>query len=129
MSVQLPRGLDNNYVSDDSSSEESSDSLVEKSISILKKYTDLLLELKEEREKKRIIVEKYEIIKKNYMNEKCAICKDVVGVKVVIDCKHMFHKECISKWKEGTCPLCRNKMTYELFEFETKVALYEHKVI
>ncbi|CAI2375882.1 unnamed protein product [Moneuplotes crassus] len=40
----------------------------------------------------------------------CAICTDEMAEKAIeLPCKHLFHKECISKWIEihHICPVCR----------------------
>ena len=47
----------------------------------------------------------------------CAICMEVRDVRSqdnrVLECMHVFHKECIDKWfqesKHRTCPTCRNE--------------------
>ena len=47
----------------------------------------------------------------------CAICMEVRDVRSldnrVLECMHVFHKECIDKWFEGTrqkrCPICRHE--------------------
>ncbi|XP_052227550.1 uncharacterized protein LOC127842209 isoform X2 [Dreissena polymorpha] len=43
--------------------------------------------------------------------EICVICHDSISQEPVkeLDCKHVFHSQCISKWveRERTCPTCR----------------------
>ena len=45
--------------------------------------------------------------------EHCTICLDVLPLQdislVVLDCEHVFHKACITKWLrvKATCPNCR----------------------
>ena len=47
----------------------------------------------------------------------CVICLDTVENEdgVLLDCGHVFHKECIRKWSErkAICPLCKNKINLE----------------
>ena len=39
----------------------------------------------------------------------CAICLDTLDTRVVmIPCGHHFHLDCLSQWKQDTCPLCRD---------------------
>lgn len=50
---------------------------------------------------------------KDYTNKECNICMDeyTLGNDVIhLDCKHIFHKECIKNWllkEKVTCPVCR----------------------
>ena len=56
---------------------------------------------------------KYNIfnVKKDILNNECIICLDYI-VKyenvIVIDCGHIFHKDCLLKWfkKRYNCPIC-----------------------
>ena len=82
-----------------------------------------------ERIKKNTIIKAFKIIENHYDNEKCAICREVEGEKVVLSCKHIFHEECIKKWNNTTCPMCRRVMQGYLFKFESKISKYEHKVV
>lgn len=44
-------------------------------------------------------------------NPKCSICLDTVaGTLVKTQCTHVFHRECLQRWKNNTCPLCRQRM-------------------
>ncbi|XP_063417144.1 uncharacterized protein LOC134699485 isoform X2 [Mytilus trossulus] len=48
----------------------------------------------------------------------CVICHDELsyGETKMLDCKHEFHTECISKWvyeRERTCPTCRGHALFE----------------
>lgn len=130
------------YVSDDETSEESSTHSSELAFT-KREYIDLRIENREllmklkamkflldmEKKAKKIIIEKFKIIENHYDNEKCAICHEVEGEKVVIGCKHMFHDRCIKRWTKKTCPMCRQDMELELFKFKSKVSKYEHKII
>ena len=42
------------------------------------------------------------------MNE-CSICLEYITEEnfVILNCKHIFHEECIRVWTKGTCPMCR----------------------
>ncbi|XP_060596574.1 E3 ubiquitin-protein ligase DZIP3-like [Ruditapes philippinarum] len=46
-----------------------------------------------------------------YEEDMCVICHDPLSSEVVkeLDCKHVFHAQCIGQWveKERTCPTCR----------------------
>ena len=46
---------------------------------------------------------------------KCIICLEKFKKKdncILLDCKHIYHAECIKTWmrKKGYCPLCKNKI-------------------
>lgn len=56
----------------------------------------------------------------------CSIClgKCVDNDGFVLQCKHMFHQECIEKWEgcnKYTCPLCREP-------FYSKILIRIHKL-
>lgn len=41
-------------------------------------------------------------------NEECSICLNILNRSILkTECNHFFHKECLTKWKNKTCPLCR----------------------
>ena len=42
-------------------------------------------------------------------SEMCSICYENIGDGVQLQCEHVFHDECISRWflKHTTCPMCR----------------------
>ncbi|KAL3650290.1 hypothetical protein CASFOL_006693 [Castilleja foliolosa] len=48
-----------------------------------------------------------------FSEAECCICLGIFGgrerVKVLPDCRHRFHSECVDKWlaAEPSCPLCR----------------------
>ncbi|KAI4326126.1 hypothetical protein MLD38_031469 [Melastoma candidum] len=50
---------------------------------------------------------------KKLVNDDCVIClasfEDGEECKVLRDCGHVYHKECIDEWiwRDGHCPLCR----------------------
>lgn len=74
-------------------------------------------------ERVKIIIEKSQLLKE-YRFEKCAICHEIEGIKIVTKCNHLYHKECINIWNRDNnkkCPLCRGDLEYNLFEFETQV--------
>ena len=38
----------------------------------------------------------------------CAICMEAVTARTFqLQCKHVFHEDCLENWQAGTCPLCR----------------------
>ena len=40
----------------------------------------------------------------------CSIClEDNDCNEMLFECEHIFHVNCISKWKENSCPNCRSK--------------------
>ena len=42
------------------------------------------------------------------MGQQCGICLDeCVDENHLFTCKHVFHRDCIYKWK-GSCPMCRS---------------------
>ncbi len=45
-------------------------------------------------------------------SDNCSICLESRAGKpwFIAPCKHSFHLECIQKWAQGTCPLCRKKV-------------------
>ncbi len=55
---------------------------------------------------------KYQLGKKDDINEKCIICLENYTQKCYkrnLPCNHYFHKKCIDKWIlkcKPTCPLC-----------------------
>lgn len=80
--------------------------------------------------KRRItnIVERYKIID-NFKNESCSICLEVSGEKIVTDCGHTFHKECLSKVRNKLCPMCRNTISYNLFTFNSNPTKFEYSIV
>ncbi|KAK6145532.1 hypothetical protein DH2020_022352 [Rehmannia glutinosa] len=49
----------------------------------------------------------------NFSEAECCICLGIFGdkeiVKVMPDCRHWFHSECVDKWlaAQSSCPICR----------------------
>lgn len=44
-------------------------------------------------------------------NLDCTICLENITCGIELDCKHIFHKDCIYKWlcfENVKCPLCRH---------------------
>ncbi|KAH7841591.1 hypothetical protein Vadar_031848 [Vaccinium darrowii] len=54
--------------------------------------------------------------KKTADESECCICLGVFGdgekVKVLPNCRHCFHSECVDKWlsSQASCPLCRSSL-------------------
>jgi hypothetical protein len=51
--------------------------------------------------------------------EECSICEESISVgskTILLVCKHVFHEQCITKWRFGqrnnTCPNCRQVTHY-----------------
>ena len=43
----------------------------------------------------------------------CSICLEDFKLEEIVsltNCKHIFHNQCIEKWKNNTCPMCRNNL-------------------
>jgi Ring finger domain len=58
-------------------------------------------------------------IKIKYNEPICAICEESISVgskTILLVCKHVFHEQCITKWRFGqhnnTCPNCRQVTHY-----------------
>lgn len=62
-------------------------------------------------------VDEYFLGSKIEKNKKCPICirKFIKKSKVtILDCKHIYHTKCISKWllkNSNECPMCKRKVT------------------
>lgn len=58
----------------------------------------------------------------NYMQTECSICLGIFEnedkLKVLPDCNHAFHCDCLDKWlsSRSTCPLCRASLEVPLDE-------------
>ena len=44
--------------------------------------------------------------------EDCAICIDRLFDEEKLTCGHKFCRNCIYKWEEGSCPMCRKPMVF-----------------
>ena len=88
---------------------------------IINNYENIIKELKETRGIQRNkIIELKEIIEnlKIYYNNNnvsvvsCSICLEDININdaniVITKCNHYFHKTCLAKWQNNTCPNCRN---------------------
>jgi hypothetical protein len=67
----------------------------------------------EEKEKKDEKLQEKNVAKKSYEKpESCPVCfEDFDEVtKPIEPCGHWVHMECIVKWGEGICPVCRKKV-------------------
>ena len=64
----------------------------------------------------RLIENNKKIITLNEINEKeCIICFEEYkegDIIIELDCKHIYHDPCISKWlqKDLSCPICRSQL-------------------
>ena len=59
----------------------------------------------------------------NLLEEKCIICHDT-NLNIKLECNHLYHFKCISKWidKKDSCPLCRrNIKLYYYFRNNFKI--------
>jgi len=75
------------------------------------------------------IVEKFKIIENSFNKEKCSICLEVTGKKVVTNCRHVFHKECLDKCHSEECPMCRENIDLYLFSFESEATDWVNRVV
>ena len=53
----------------------------------------------------------------------CIICLDKISVaEIMTSCRHTYHKTCLDTWlkKSKECPVCRQKITYELMGPQTR---------
>lgn len=52
--------------------------------------------------------------------DECSICLENMETNnFETSCHHYFHRECLSLWKETTCPICRKYLLTEYyFNFE-----------
>ena len=53
----------------------------------------------------------------------CIICLDAISVaEIMTSCHHTYHKKCLDTWlkKSKECPVCRQKITYELMGPQTR---------
>ena len=53
----------------------------------------------------------------------CIICLGTIHVaEIMTSCHHTYHKKCLDTWlkKSKECPVCRQKITYELMGPQTR---------
>jgi len=53
----------------------------------------------------------------------CIICLGAISVaEIMTSCHHTYHKKCLDTWlkKSIECPVCRQKITYELMGPQTR---------
>ena len=51
------------------------------------------------------------IFEKYVQSKKCSCCHEEYKLNDIItitECKHIFHKKCLQKWKKNSCPNCRH---------------------
>lgn len=69
------------------------------------------------------------------MESECSICLSEYeeGDKIrELECKHMFHNNCLEKWLHGceaTCPLCRSTVVPKEIVSEHRQCLKEHQLL
>lgn len=66
-----------------------------------------------------------ELATKDHLDKSCVICKldfELDEKITVLECKHIFHTECISEWVKykSECPICRAKIHTTFTEQEEK---------
>jgi len=63
-------------------------------------------------------------------NDECGICKQIVGMRIITKCKHIFHMKCFESYLGNytTCPVCQasienpyNEQHEKLWEYLIKV--------
>lgn len=62
-------------------------------------------------------------LKDKFKGEMCSICREEIGNKMVTNCGHVFHKNCLNESLKHNekCPLCRETIKLSLFTYETKI--------
>lgn len=64
-------------------------------------------------------------------NEDCSICQEIMKSYVKTECKHKFHKKCLSKWLfetqhcKTTCPMCRTEIKTSNHRDEDEQVIHE----
>ena len=60
--------------------------------------------------------------------EDCPICMESLkNVDRPTQCGHWIHKECLMKWKEDTCPMCRSEIKFTVEEKRIKKRIHKKK--
>lgn len=84
-------------------------------------------------EKVNGVIKNYNYCKLHYKQynfekpEECPICMEKLDNTPPLKCGHWIHKECIMKWKEDTCPICRAKINFTKFEKKRKLKFHNEK--
>lgn len=56
----------------------------------------------------------------------CVICMESLeNVDFSLDCGHWMHMDCIMKTEKPYCPLCRQKLSFENYQYRLKKMLYK----
>jgi len=58
----------------------------------------------------------------------CSVCMESLeNVEYPLRCGHWIHKECLLKWKEDTCPMCRSPIKFTVKEKRIKNRIHKNK--